>query len=146
MRLGLIIASFVALSVAALTGWTRHVSATPAQVVTPAAANSSGCIEPAPAGQHSGAPPVYATLPYGSAETGTVAGYTAAEPAPPPPPPQYAAPEYLPPAPGYVTKERVVRHEYVAAPVRTRVVYYRHRHRRPFSHSVAIVAGSAAAG
>jgi hypothetical protein len=42
----------------------------------------------------------------------------------------------------------VVRHRYVAAPVRTRrVVYYRRiHHKRPFSHSVAIVAGTMAAG
>ena len=152
MRLGLIIASFVALSVAALTGWTRHVAATPAPIAVPSnyvstpapetpPANSTNCIAPAPAGQTYGAPPVYATLPYGASTGETVTGYAASQPAP-----QYVAPEYVPPAPGYVTNERVIRHEYVAAPVRTRVVYYRRRHRRPFSHSVAIVAGSAAAG
>src|SRR5581483_1986427 len=58
---------FVALSIAALTGWTRHVSATPASVATPVNAGNSPCVDhPAPAGQGAAVPPVYATLPYGS--------------------------------------------------------------------------------
>jgi hypothetical protein len=61
-----------------------------------------------------------------------------AAPAPPPPP-----------APAYVARQQVIRHEYVPAPRRTRVVYSKSRsrhHHRPFSHSAAIVGGSAAAG
>jgi hypothetical protein len=154
MRLGLMIATFVALSIAAVTGWTRHVSATTAApVATPTGytqtaaappANSTPCVEPAPAAQPygqtygaSGTSPVYATLPYGESSSQTTFSGYAAQPVPPPPPPQYVA------------NEQVIRHEYVAVPASRRVVYYRYgrvHHHRPFSHSVAIVAGTAAAG
>ena len=171
MKLGLIIAAFVALSVAALTGWTRHVSATPAAAVVPASvaqpvntqpvtsAAGQPCVEPGVASQaypqagstaQGTTPPVYAVTPFG-ASTGyaarsgeSVTTYESSQYPAPYPAPQYET-QYAPPPPA-VERERVV---YEYAPVRTgtRVVYYRRvKHHRPFSHSVAIVAGSAGAG
>ena len=159
MRLGLIIAAFVALSIAALTGWTRHVAANPAPLATPALntqtsgmpTNGAPCPEPAqtPAPvqaapiQSNGVSPVYATLPYSTSRSSeTVTSYSTARP---------VVQEFLPKR--YVSNEQVIRHEYVSRPryvgrpARTRVVYSRRvRHKRPFSHSAAIVAGTAAAG
>jgi hypothetical protein len=83
-------------------------------------------------------PPVYATQPYGVSGSQTTVSSGEVVTA-------YA--QVPPPAPQYT--EQVVQREYIAAPPPARVVYYRSRHvhhRRPFSHSVAIVAGSAAAG
>jgi hypothetical protein len=141
MRQGLMIVAFVALSIAALTGWTRHVSvtgATPATAFTPVS-NTQSCTEP-PADQVTATvPPVYASMPYGTTSTSRpVTQYAAPQP---PLPPPYIADEQA------FANEGVVRRQY-RTPPRTRVVYYsrRARHRRPFSHSAAIVAGTAAAG
>jgi hypothetical protein len=90
--------------------------------------------EPAPpAAQPASA--VYAVSPFGSA-----AAYGVDTPA------QYeAAPP--PPAPQPVVQKDVVEYRYVPVKKRNRVVYYRRvKHRRPFSHSAAIVAGGAGAG
>ena len=141
MRLGLIIAAFAALTVAAVAGWTRHPSPAP---VT-AANTAVPCVEqsrpaqvynepPSQPRPQSTAPAVSAVTPFGSAYTETYAIRYApyqSELQPPPPPPQ----------------ERVVEYRYVPVRRSKRVVYYRRvRHHRPFSHSAAIVAGSAGAG
>jgi hypothetical protein len=161
MKLGMIIAAFVALSVAALTGWTRHVNATPAAAAVPATATPqvySGtgqpCVDTATSSQaypqaggtaQGTAAPVHAVTPFGSSggygvsSSESVTTYASG---------QYPATQYetqYPPAQPVVQQQ--VAYEYVPVRTRTRVVYYRRvKHRRPFSHSVAIVAGSAGAG
>jgi hypothetical protein len=138
MRLGLIISAFVALAVAALTGWTRHVNATPAPVA------AQPCVDPATAQATGAAPPVYAVSPYGASVYGTSAASAPATAG-------YSAPEYGPqplqPQAEVLRGEGVARNEYVPAAHRRGYYYERRvRHRRPFSHSAAIVAGSAGAG
>jgi hypothetical protein len=121
MRQGIIVAVIAALSVAALTGWTRRPSAAPPPV-TPAQYTQSAygtqpaydpCATTAPA-VYPAANYVYAPSPYGGAPSV---------------------------APVSTRTNRVVRRDYVSQ--RT---YVRERHKRPFGHSVAIVAGSSGAG
>lgn len=148
MRLGLIVAAFLALAVAAVAGWTRRVGATPAAAVTaPAYTQASNsavpCVSPEPANQNyantggytqNPVPPVYAVSPYGSSSYDVTTTQTSAAYAPAP----YVQPAYYP------AQSEVVRG---SAPEYRRVYYSRRvRHHRPFSHSVAIVAGSAGAG
>jgi hypothetical protein len=134
MRFGLIVAAFAGLGIVALTGWTRHVSASPTGLPT--------CVEPASVQQPSSVqqsyapPPVYATMPYGSS---IPAGADANEEAMPDAGPAYPAAQSDRQAPAIRRKYR-----YVRTPAK--VYYRRARHKRPFSHSVAIVGGSAAAG
>lgn len=164
MRLGLIIAAFAALTVAAIAGWTRHASPTPVAAAVPTSSvqpvnsnNAVPCVEPNrtnetyPNNVSGAAPPapaVHAVTPFGSnaaygatSESSTSTYTESGNAAPPYPAP---APEYVqPPQPA----REVVEYRYVPVVRGRRVVYYRRvRHHRPFSHSVAIVAGSAGAG
>lgn len=117
MRKGLIIAGFSLLSVVALVGWTRKPNFTPSNF-TP------GCLDPAAYNQqmqYGMQPPVMPAM-YGQA----VPAYYS-QPAP-----------YVQP----VQPRRVV----AAQPVYRTTTATRVRRSRPFSHSAAIVAGSAGAG
>ncbi len=124
MNKGIIVAGFALLSVAALTGWTRKASVAPAYFNTPSAFNTaSGCEQmPSQTG------PYLQPAPYGAPTPGVYA----------PTQPYAQTAFYRAPEPVYDRSVPVRR--YVAPQA---VVV---RHRRPFSHSVAIVAGGAGAG
>ena len=150
----LVIGGVSLLAVVGLIGWTRHEGTPPptytSNIGNPEPVSSSGydqygqpyTAEQPSYSRASNAPVVYGASPFGSEET---SAYYRADVAPVAPPP--ALYQSAPPTAVYES----------APPVRQAFVerryYYTRRghryvvvHRRPFSHSVAIVAGSAAGG
>ena len=118
MKQGVIVAGFALMSVVALTGWTRRAAVSPN-----AFAAQTGCLDPAQA-----AMPVSYMQPGYAQPYATQALYT----------------QPVAGAPVYASRPAVrpVR-AYAPQTVATRTVV---RRQRPFSHSAAIVAGSAGAG
>ncbi|MBZ5620316.1 MAG: hypothetical protein LAQ69_16550 [Acidobacteriia bacterium] len=150
---GLVVGGVASLAAVALIGWTRktELPVAPEQAVTNPTA--MGNPEPVsrdmePAGTNPNTPVVYAASPFAASEPAPVA------PRVEPVPPGVAADQMAPaaaPDPAFenavTTQPVVMRRQYY----RSRRYYRSGRHRvvvrrRPFSHSVAIVAGSAAGG
>jgi len=117
-----------------LIGWTRHDDNAAPTVAPTTASYTAPLGNPEPVSRDPNAPVVYGASPFGSdAVTGAPA------PAPPVAAPAYAASM----APAYTSAPVPYRRYYRDSRGRRRYVVVR---RRPFSHSAAIVGGSAAGG
>jgi len=132
LRRTLVIGGVSMIAVVGLIGWTRH-EENVGPAVAPATAYNAPLGNPEPVSRDPNAPVVYGASPFGSdAVTGAPA---------PAPVPAYAASM----APAYASAPEPVpyRRYYRDSRGRRRYVVVR---RRPFSHSAAIVGGSAAGG
>jgi hypothetical protein len=166
MRHAIMTGSLVVISVVAVAGWVRKPTGTVAYPVqaaqtAPTGATSALYTQAAPQDQYGQSPAYNSPAPYGenAGVYGPGPAYGQAQAYPQAP--AYAqAPAYVPassyasevacrPRSGYASRyprvnRRVVRRQYVPERVYSDRVYVRRP--RPFSHSAAIVAGSAGAG